>query len=289
MLVCRPDPRRLPTVKISVIFTTYNSPQWLENVLWGFHAQDCAELELVIADDGSGPETRERIDALREQIRHPIRHVWHEDDGFRKCRILNRAILASQGDYLIFTDGDCIPRADFVSTHQRLAAPGQFLSGGYFKLPLSISEAVTVDDILKQRVFDLTWLRQQGLPRSRRDLKLSASGWRQRALNALTPARASWNGHNASTWRELVLAANGFDERLHYGGEDREFGERLINAGVRSRQIRYSAVCVHLEHARGYVDPARVAQNRAIRKETRRSGATRAQLGLDQLDADSAT
>ncbi len=43
--------------------------------------------------------------------------------------------LAATGDYLILTDGDCIPRQDFVSQHRAASRPGCFLSGGYFKLP----------------------------------------------------------------------------------------------------------------------------------------------------------
>lgn len=270
-------------MNVSVIFTTYNSPVWLEKVLWGFAAQNHAQFEIVIADDGSEPATAQLIESLRKRIKQPIQHVWHADEGFRKCRILNQAILKSRGDYLIFTDGDCIPRQDFVSCHLALAQPRRFLSGGYFKLPLALSQQLSREDILSQRAFDLSWLRQQGLPRSRRNLKLSAQGWQARTLDALTTARASWNGHNASTWKSLILEANGFDERLHYGGEDREFGERLVNAGIRGKCIRHRAICVHLDHARGYVDPQRVAQNQAIRRQTRRNRSTVAVQGLREL------
>ena len=40
-------------MKTSVIFTTYNSPTWLEKVLWGFFSQTYRDFEIVIADDGS--------------------------------------------------------------------------------------------------------------------------------------------------------------------------------------------------------------------------------------------
>ena len=79
----------------SVIFTTYNQPDWLEKVLLGFAAQDRHDFEVIVADDGSGEETRERIERLRPRLPVPLQHFWQADDGFRKCEALNGAIAAS--------------------------------------------------------------------------------------------------------------------------------------------------------------------------------------------------
>src|SRR5919199_4453690 len=117
--------------RVSVIVSTYNQPRWLEKALWGYEVQRFDRFEVVVADDGSGPHTAAAIGRARERSRHPIVHVWHEDRGFRKTEILNRAILAATGDYLVFSDGDCIPHPDFLATHDRLARPRCFLSGGY--------------------------------------------------------------------------------------------------------------------------------------------------------------
>ena len=89
-------------------------------VLWGFLEQTHKDFEIVIADDGSGDETRQLVENIKKQAPVEIKHIWQQDDGFQKCRILNKAIMASEGNYLIFTDGDCIPRADFVEQHLRL-------------------------------------------------------------------------------------------------------------------------------------------------------------------------
>ena len=62
---------------------------------------------------------------------------------------------------------------------------------------------------------------------------------------------------------------NGFDEEMKYGGEDRELGERLFHYGLLSKQIRYSAICVHLDHARGYVSEEVWEINNAIRAYTK--------------------
>jgi len=272
-------------MKTTVIFTTYNSPDWLSKVIWGFSCQTLRPDEIIIADDGSGPETRACIDKLNRETGLNIVHIWQADDGFRKTRILNRAIAQAGGDYLIFTDGDCIPRSDFVARHCEHAKPGYFLSGGYFKLPMPVSQAITHEDIKQQRCFDVEWLASKGLKKTYKTAKLSAQGWRARLFNALTPTGATWNGHNASGWKADIVAANGFDERMKYGGEDRELGERLFNAGIRSRQLRYSLVVVHLDHARGYVDAKDRRFNDQVRRETKRMRRKRTDFGIEQAAA----
>ncbi len=260
--------------------STYNAVAWLENVLWGFSAQTFTDFEIIIADDGSTIETKERIDALRELIAIPIVHVWHEDHGFQKTKILNKAILAASSDYLIFTDGDCIPRKDFVATHMHYREKGYFLSGGYFKLPMAISHAITRNDILEQHCFDLNWLKARGLKSGIKTMKLTASGFFAKAFNTLTPTKPTWNGHNASGWKADLLATGGFNEEMQYGGEDRELGERLVNMGLSSKQIRYSAVCVHLDHARGYVSEDAWKKNNAIRAFTKANKVTKTPNGI---------
>ena len=269
-------------MKVSVIFSTYNAPRWLEKVLWGFAHQTVSDFEIVIADDGSAQETADLIERIKAKIAIPIRHVWQPDEGFQKCRILNKAIAASTGEYLIFTDGDCIPRADFIEQHLLHADKDTFLSGGYFKLPMDISELITEEDVRSQRVFDTAWLEAHGLPKSHKSWKLLARGVWAQILNTISPAKPTWNGHNASCYKTHVIAINGFDERMQYGGEDCEFGDRLRNHGIKPRRIRYSAVCVHLDHARGYVTEAMLQKNQLIRAQTQQEKRVRSPLGLDQ-------
>jgi len=252
-------------LKISVIFSTYNSPNWLQKVLWGFHYQTDGNFEIVIADDGSTAETRQIIDTFRAFTHLPVKHVWQEDNGFQKCSILNKAIIESTGEYLILTDGDCIPRRDFVATHRSYSEPGYFLSGGYLKLPMTTSELINEQHIKDGLCFDRQWLIDNNVPNSHKLNKLSKSTLLTTILNKLTPTKRTWNGHNASCFKSAALTVNGFDERMQYGRLDCEFGGRLKNSGLKTKQIRYSAICVHLDHAKSYENTESWEKNRQIR------------------------
>lgn len=270
-------------MKVSVIMTTYNSPVWLEKVLWGYSVQTHRDFEIVIGDDGSTDETREVIERVKAQTGLAIRHIWQEDKGFRKCRILNKCILEADSDYLVFTDGDCIPRRDFLAVHVAEARPGTYLSGGYHKLPMATSEQITKDDIISGRCFDLAWLKAHGLKRSHKNLKLTATPGQAKLLNRITPTACNFKGSNGSVWKRDALAVNGFDERMPWGGLDREFGVRLINSGIRPKHVRYNAIVIHLDHPRGYKDPDKVAANKALRVRSEKEKLTRTEHGIEQL------
>jgi glycosyltransferase involved in cell wall biosynthesis len=270
-------------MKMSVILSTYNSPKWLEKVLWGYLAQTEQDFEMVIADDGSKDDTRQLIESFQGQFKYPIVHVWHEDNGFQKTIIMNKAILASNSNYLLFSDGDCIPRNDFVEVHLKFQEKGYFLSGGYYKLPMNISQKIDHDNIKNQDCFNIKWLKSEGLPLTYKNLKFVAKDWKlETLLNKTTTTKPSWNGHGASDWKEDILSVNGFDERMEYGAEDREMGERMWNLGIKSKQIRYSAICIHLDHARGYVRKEALDKNRKIWNETKKLKKTITDYGIEK-------
>ncbi len=267
---------------ISVIVSTYNQPQWLQKALWGFENQTEKDFEIVIADDGSTSETLEMIEAFKKSSKLSISHVWQEDKGFRKTKILNKAIRASSDEYIIFTDGDCIPRYDFVATHKEHRKPGCFLAAGYFKLPMEISDTISKEDIINRNCFNAKWLMKQGLKKTFKINKLTSHGMKEKFLNAVTPTSPTWAGNNVSGWRRDILAVNGFDERMQYGGEDRELGERLMNKGIKPLQIRYSTVTIHLDHPRGYVTEDMIVKNNAIRKETKKNKSVWTDFGIEK-------
>jgi len=267
---------------ISIIISTYNSPAWLKKVLYGYNTQTYRNFEVVIADDGSDERTKNLLFEIQKEVFYSITHVWHEDNGFQKTIILNKSILATTSEYIIMTDGDCIPREDFVENHVKYREEGYFLSGGYYKLPMDLSVQIDKEDIYSGKCFNLNWLKFNGIGYSFKNNKLISNGLFSLFLNYVTPTTASWNGHNSSGWKSDFLAVNGFDERMQYGGEDREFGERLINSGLQSKQIRYSTVCIHLDHARGYVKPEMIEKNLKIRKETKLQKRTWTEFGIEK-------
>ncbi len=266
------QPTSFTPENIGVVITTYNQPEWLEKVLLGYEAQTFADFRLLIADDGSGSETRAVIEAAKQRGKLSIEHHWHEDRGFRKCQILNKVIFQTDCDYLIFTDGDCIPEPEFVAQHRHLAHPGYFLSGGYIKLTQTVSSVINATDIASGHPFTIHWLTRKGQPNSFKLWKLIKAQWLKILLNEITPTKATWNGMNSSTWTEAIRACNGFNEDMQYGGLDRELGERLYNLGVKGKQVRYRIRCLHLDHPRTYDTPQTWAKNYAIRAEVKRLG-----------------
>ena len=268
-------------MKASVIMSTYNSEEWLEKVIWGFSVQTETDFEIIVADDGSNPGTKALLDSLKDLIQIPLVHVWQEDIGFRKSEILNKAIVASNSDYLIFTDGDCIPRKDFVETHLFNRESGHFLSGGYSMLPMKTSKLIGKDDIISQDCFDLKWLMARGLKKSFKNIKFTADVSTAAWLNTVTPTKRTWNGHNASGWKKDIMAINGFNCEMQYGGQDREFGERLNNFGIKGKQIRYSAICIHLDHDRKYANEEGKRRNRLVRNSNKRNRITVVEKGID--------
>jgi len=269
-------------MNITVIASTYNAEEWLEKVLLGYRNQSWRDFELIVADDGSRDTTRALVERFAADYPVPLRHVWHADDGYRRQEILNAAILQARHDYILFTDGDCIPRRDFVQVHAEQAEPGRFLSGGYCKLSMKLSKAITADDIRDGRCFDLGWLRAQDRLGLSNTLKLGAGSAGGRLLDGITTTKPTFNNCNSSAWKADLLAINGYDERMKYGGPDRELGERLENHGIRGKQIRHRAVCVHLDHARAYKTRESVERNLAIRAQTRAQRITWTPYGIEK-------
>ena len=267
-------------MEVSVIISTYNSENLLQKVLWGYHNQTFNNFELVIADDGSKESTKIMIENFQKNTNLPITHVWQEDNGFQKSQILNKAILECKAPYIIMSDGDCIPKHNFVEVHNSKKKEGYFISGGYFKLSKELSELIDKETILSGSCFKLKWLKKNGLKKSFKNNKLTNKKIKAGILNSVTPTKATWNGHNSSGWKKDIIAVNGFDERMQYGGQDRELGERLFNYGIKPKQLRYSAIVVHLDHPRGYENKKSWEINNNIRKNTRKNNVINTPFGL---------
>jgi glycosyltransferase involved in cell wall biosynthesis len=257
---------------LALIVSTYNQPDHLSLCLEALRRQSCRDFELLIADDGSDASTERVISEYANKFNPPIQHLWQEDDGFRKTRILNRAILSTSAEYLVFMDGDCIAHPDFLKEHAINARPGHYLNGAMMRLSKRLTNKIDTDSIRRGDVFHPAWLSGKGLSYDRRYLRLSL-GYRIRQwLNKKTLTELYWLGANSSCYREDALAINGFDNRFSYGYEDGDFGNRLENFGIRPSTIRWTANILHLYHGRPYSNPAVLAHNLANMTSKRSDG-----------------
>ncbi len=134
-------------MKTTVIVTTYNRPDALREVIRGFTNQEDLRFDLIVADDGSKDETGSMLKSMADSLPFSLKHVWHEDLGFRAAAIRNKAIVQSNADYLIFTDGDCIPQKNFVKNHKKLAERGWVLSGNRI-----LMSKVMTNELLRERL-----------------------------------------------------------------------------------------------------------------------------------------
>lgn len=233
---------------ISVIVSTYNWPRALSVVLDSLARQSDLGFEVVVADDGSGPDTGELVAARAKDFPVPLHQVWQEDQGFRAAAARNRAVVASRGDYLLFLDGDCPVLANFVANHRRLARREWFVVGNRILLGETLAAMVLAGG---RPIYDYTLLefllaRRCGEVNRLLPLLRLPDGFFRR----LHPRR--WQGAttcNLAVWREDFFRVNGFDENfIGWGHEDAEFAGRLINSGVFRKDGCCAVAVFHLWH-----------------------------------------
>ena len=251
-------------VKIGVVISAYNNWDALRCTLRGYARQTRAPDEVWVAEDSAFPEVAQVVAEARPQVPGALVHLTQADEGFRKCLALNRAIAASQADYLVFTDADCVPRADVLATLVAQARAGEFVSAGsHLNLPSRLHEGLQAQWIDDQRLFRSAWLRAQGVRLSALRLLPPTGPARVLAtvLDRLSP-RNAFVGNLSGAWRSDLLRVAGFDEAMTYGAEDRNLGLRLNHAGVRGRRLRHALVCLHLEHPRSWKHDEQVRENK---------------------------
>jgi glycosyltransferase involved in cell wall biosynthesis len=265
---------------ISVVATTYNRPDALRAVLAGLLAQTDRQFELLVADDGSRADTGEMVAAQTRDAPVRVTHVWQEDQGFRAGAARNRAAAQAAGGYLLFIDGDCVPRPDFIARHRALAEPGWMVAGNRILLSESFTtQALSEGWPLHQWSLD-RWrvARHSGainrtLPLHSLPLgplrKLAARRW-QRVRTC-----------NLALWATDFATVNGFDETYEgWGFEDSDLAVRLLNAGVRRKEGAFATGLLHLWHREN--DRRFEARNLERLHARLASGAVRAELGLDR-------
>jgi glycosyltransferase involved in cell wall biosynthesis len=267
-------------LRLSVIVTTYNNPRALAMVLAGLARQTVQDFEVLIADDGSGADTKAVIDDFARGAPMHVEHVWHPDQGFRKCTILNKAIQAARGTYLIFFDGDCVPPSYNLAAHVHAAQPSRYLAGGAVLLSERLTQRFTVESVVRGDLERIgLWWAQIDKPRRLIVNRLPIIRF---LLDRNVRRPPGWRGGNSSTFAEHVHRVGGFDERFTYGLEDADFGHRLEVAGVIGYSLRYTAPVFHLAHDHPYVRADELAANRALYDANRAARMTMTPYGLSR-------
>ena len=234
---------------ISVLLATYNWPQALKLCLESLSTQTDLDFEIIIADDGSTTTTKDLIEAIQKNFPVKITHLWQEDQGFRKTRILNQAIQAAHGEYLVFLDGDCIVQPDFISQHRALSQANHLVTG---------SRVLLNDELSKQLLLWANWDFKKftdNLLSSRLSgginkycplkIKLGDGAWR----NYKKFVWRRIKGCNMACWKTDALAIGGFDETMTgWGHEDADFVFRLQSKGLIRKSGSWATEVLHLYH-----------------------------------------
>ena len=239
---------------VSLIISFYNKIMLLEYVLAALERQSFKNFEVIIADDGSTQEVVEAINALKENYSFPIKHIWHEDNGWQKNVILNKAVLASRCDYLIFIDGDCIPHPKFIQEHIENRKENQVISGRRVMLTQRVSEKLTIDRIKNgyqdhRAFFPLLWDTVFKNSKTHIENMVRVRNPLIRKLFIKDKLRGFW-GCNFSAWKKDILRVNGFDERFTYPGfgEDVDLDNRLRKTGVYPVSKKHLVTQYHVFH-----------------------------------------
>ncbi len=238
-------------IKASVILAFYNRVDYLRLVLAGFERQSFKNFEIIIADDGSSPKAVEEVEKLSAAFSNPIIHLWQEDKGFRKNKILNRAITSARSDYLLFVDADCVPHSEFVNEHFNSGQKGTCLTGRRVNLSERITSRLTPQNIQKGFLEDKSLLLiTDGIFGKSFDVEKGFYFRNNFLRNFFNKKKRGLLGCNFSIYKEDILKINGFDERYEAPsiGEDTDVEYRLSLCGIKVQSLNNIAVQYHLYH-----------------------------------------
>ena len=240
-----------PIFKGSLSLAFYNNTRMLELTLAGLSRQTFKNFEILICDDGSKPENVKIALELLNRLEIPARHLWHEDLGFRKNRILNWGIHHAQSEYMIFIDQDCIPHQEFIQEHLTAAAKKQVLCGRRMDLTPWVSQMLSPEKVAKGFIENnLWWILPTGLymkdNNGGKGLYFKNS-WLRKIANQKARGIV---GCNFSVAREELLRINGFDTRYEGAGtgEDTDIEYRLKLNEVKMTPFCNTAVQFHVFH-----------------------------------------
>lgn len=269
-------------MKFSVILTTFNRPKALRLVLEALNFQTYKDFEVIIADDGSEKDTFDCIAELQQRVFYKIIHDWQKPEGFRAARGRNLAVLRASGDYLIFLDGDCVPRHNFLECHYRLAQKGYMVAGNRCLLDKELT-AYLEDTQLDAGAFSMwRWFGEYIKHHVNRLLPLinlsSVNFFRFYNKNSWKKIRTC----NLGVWMSDFKQVNGFDGLYEgWGYEDSDLAVRLLKTGIKRKSGAFAVGVLHLWHEKA--DRGAANDNFKRLQERLHDETVRAVLGLDEL------
>ncbi|WP_079418636.1 glycosyltransferase [Thiomonas intermedia] len=268
--------------EISIIILTYNRSDALNAVLNALAQQETIPSEVVITDDGSNASHTQITQSFLHSQEWPfrIKYIWHPDIGFTASTARNQGVLNSGGNYLIFLDGDCIPRHDFVSQHVHQRRQGCFINGSRILLDQDITEEIIRRPELVQNSI-LFWMKQRFFRRINKWIPMVA---RIPPFLRHASPHFKWSGIrscNFSLWRDDFFKVNGFDEAfVGWGHEDADFVWRLQRAGLKRINGYWSTEVFHLWHFEASRDRESANARRLGERMTNPTSSYKAEQGL---------
>ncbi len=261
-----------PFPEISLVINTYNQPDYLARVLAAVARQSSPPGEVLLADDGSDAPTRALFSRWSAGQKFRTAQLWHAHEGFRRSQILNQAIAAARGDYLVFLDGDTVPHPAFIADHRAAAQRGFFLQGHRALVGEKAAAWFGQNNFFADRRRALFQNQIYGLKNSFR--------WPFAVKKNKADLRGI-RGCNLGIWRDDLVRVNGYNENFAgWGREDSELAARLLNAGLRRLDLRGRALCFHLWHPPA--SRANLPANDGLLEKTIREKITRCERGLDR-------
>ena len=242
-------------MKISLVIAVYKDVQALELILDSLKLQTYKNFEVIVAEDGESKEMASFISKAREIYTFEVLHTTQEDLGVRKARSQNNAILASNGEYLVFIDGDCILYSTFLQGHAKLAQEGIVLSGRRINLPEQLTQKVKSKRVfpikIEKKLFtEYLYLAFDKEVKYEQGVYLRPDSYIYKAFFQNKIRSTSILGCNFSLWKKDMLALNGFDES--YGesavSDDVDWDWRFKAYGLETRSCKNVANMMHLWH-----------------------------------------
>lgn len=266
-------------IKASVIAAFYNNIRYLKLVLAGFVRQSEKDFEFIIADDGSNQEVINEIEQIASKYNFHIKHTWHPDKGFRKNKILNQAILASQSDYIIFIDSDCVPHSRFVEEHIVEKEQHTVLTGRRVNLSKKLTDMLSEQKIITGFLEENNLLMLDDAIFGKSNYVEKGFYVENKLLRKfLNKKSRGLLGCNFSLSKKDILDINGFDERYEAPsiGEDSDVQFRLELNGIRVKSLNNIAVQYHLYHKL----QKRLPQNLELFNQIKKSGKSFTPFGI---------